>query len=212
VRRLVVFALATGAATVTALGIGAGPAWAHVCPIPVEIPVGQLSTIAVGVTVENATITDVEVAVPAGLRLDRVDHKAGWTSTRTGSTIRYRGGTIGQFTCEYFSLGVTAPAKGAFGIGVTQRTADGTIIARTTPDAASPQDQLLDQFVYAGIAPPKRPSTSSGPSVTTIAGIALVGFGAVMFAVLGFRSRRRRRLETRVEQFKKRTPDPPPQE
>jgi uncharacterized protein YcnI len=208
----VVFALATVAATATALALAAGPAGAHVCSKPVQIPVGQLSTVAVGVTVEDATVTDVEVALPAGLRLERVDHKAGWTSTRTGSTIRYRGGTIGQFTCEYFSLGVTAPAKGAFGVAVTQRTADGTIVARTKPDPASVQDQMLDQFVYAGVAPPKPPSTASGPSVTTIVGVALVGFGIVMFAVLGIRTRRRRRVDARVEEFKKRTPDPPPQE
>jgi hypothetical protein len=178
----------------------------------VQIPVGQPSTIAVGVTVENATITEVDVELPAGLRLDRVDPKAGWTSTRTGSTIRYRGGTIAEFSCEYFSLGVTATTKGAFGISVTQRISDGTVVARTTPDPGSAQDQLLDQFVYAGVAPPKLPSTPSGPSVTTIAGIALVSFGIVMFAVLGIRTRRRRKLEARVEEFKKQTADRPPQE
>jgi hypothetical protein len=178
----------------------------------VQIPVGQPSTVAVGVTVENATVTDVEVGLPAGLRLDRVDPKSGWTSTRAGSTVRYRGGTIHQFTCEYFSLGVTATTKGAFGIAVTQRTADGTVVARTVPDPTSAQDQLLDQFVYAGVAPPKRPSTSSGPSLTTIGGIVLVGFGVVMFFVLWLRARRARKLDERLEQFKQRTPDPPREE
>ena len=138
--------------------------------------------------------------------------RPGWTSTRKGSTIRYRGGAIQPFTCEYFSLGVTATTKGAFGVAVTQRTADGTVVVRTRPDPASAQSQLLDQFVYAGVAPPKRPGSSSGPSTTTIAGIALVIFGVVMFAVLGIRSYRRRGLEARVDQFKKRTPDRPPQE
>jgi uncharacterized protein YcnI len=212
VRRLVVFALATVAATAAALAVGTAPAWAHICPIPVQIPVGQPATIAVGVTVENATVTDVTVGLPAGLRLDRVDPKAGWTSTHAGSTVHYRGGTITAFTCQYFSLGVTAATKGAFGIAVEQRTADGTVVAHSNPDPTSPNSQLLDQFVYAGVAPPKRPSTSSGPSVTTIGGIVLLGFGIVMFGVLGFRTLRARKVDARLEAFKKRTPDPPPQE
>ena len=211
-RRLVVFALASLAAAATALGIGMAPAAAHICPIPVQIEVEQPSTIAVGVTVENATVTDVELGLPAGLRLDRVDPKAGWTSTRAGSTIRYRGGTIAAFTCEYFSLGVTATEKGAFGITVVQRTADGTVVARAVPDPTSVTDQALDQIVYAGIDIPARPSTSSGPSAVSIAGIALLGLGVVMLAVFGIRARRARKLDARLEQFKTRMPDSPPEE
>ena len=124
VRRLAVLALVTAFATGATVGLTAAPASAHICPIAVEIPVGQPSTIDVGVTVEGATVPDVEITIPAGLRLDRVDPKAGWTFTRTGSTVRYRGGPIAPYTCEYFSLGVTAPARGAFGIPVVQRTAE----------------------------------------------------------------------------------------
>ena len=207
-----VFALAAVAATATALGIGATPAWAHICPIPVQIPVGQPATIAVGVTVENATVTDVVVGLPAGLRLDRVDPKAGWTSTHTGSTIHYRGGIIAAFTCQYFSLGVTATTKGAFGISVEQRTAAGTVVVHSHPDPTSPNSRLLDQFVYAGVPLPQRPSTSSGPSAATIGGLVLLGFGIVMFTVLGFRTRRARKVGARLEEFKKRTSDPPPPE
>jgi hypothetical protein len=212
VRRLVVFAIATVAATAAAVAVGAAPAGAHICQVPVQIPVGQPATAAIGVTVENATVTDVEVGLPAGLRLDRVYPKAGWKATRSGSTVHYTGGIIASFTCEYFSLGVTATTKGAFGITVVQRTATGTVVARSIPDPTSPNSQVLDQFVYAGVEPPKRPSTSSGPSVATIGGIALVGFGIVMFAGLWLRARRARRVDARLEEFKKRTPDPPPEE
>ncbi|HEV7524587.1 MAG TPA: hypothetical protein VGP92_06455 [Acidimicrobiia bacterium] len=214
-RRIVLLALATVAATAATLGLSVTPAAAHICPIAVQIPVGREATIAVGVTVEDATVPDVEITFPAGLRLDRVDTKAGWAFSRTGtptgtpagSTVRYRGGPIPPFKCEYFSFGVTAAGPGAFGIPVVQRAADGSVVARTIPVANNASDQVLDQFVYAGVKPP-RAGGSSNVSVPTIAGIALVAIGIVAFVALTIR--RRRDLQARVQRFKKRTPDPPP--
>jgi len=230
VRRFVVFALATVLATATALAVGMATASAHICPIAAVIPVGQPATIDVGVTVEGDTVSDVEIGIPAGLQLDRVDAKPGWTFTRSGAVVRYRGGPIQQFTCEYFSLGVTAPARGSFGVSVVQRTAAGKIVANAVPDPNSSADRVLDQFVYAGVRPPSPPSTSSGFSGAVIGGIALVGFGVVMFAVLRIRDRRAgdfddgdtddsdsdrdtdrdAELQARLERFKKQTPDPRP--
>jgi len=214
-----VFALTGAAAAAAALGIGIGPAAAHICPVPAEIPVGTPATIAVGVTVEDATIPDVTIVVPAGLTLNRVDAKPGWTAKRTGSTVRYRGGPIRAFTCSYFSLGVTAPRRGAFGIPVTIRDASGAVVARTAPDPQSASDRVLDQLVYAGVKPPKAKGSSS-VSLPTIAGAALVTFGVIMFTVLRIRARRAEPegsddlddagLQARLERFKKQTPDPPP--
>jgi hypothetical protein len=231
VRRLANLALATAVVTGTTLALTVAPAWAHICPRPVEIPVGPLSTIAVGVTVEAPTVPDVEISVPAGLHIDRIDAKAGWSATHNGSSVRYRGGPIAPYACEYFSLGVTAPSRGAFGISVVQRTADGKVVARSTPDPSIAVDRVLGQIVYAGVKPPSTATGSSGLSVTTIASIALVGVGVVMAAVLAFRAWRARRddddyddvedgegdeqdreaeLRARLERFKKRTSDPPP--
>lgn len=228
------FALATAFATGAVLAAGTVTASAHICPIPAQIAVGPTATIDVGVTVENATVPDVEIDIPAGLRLDRVDAKAGWTFTRTGATVRYRGGPIQPYRCEYFSLGVTAPTRGSWGVAVIQRTAAGAVVARTTPEPDSATDRALDQFVYAGVKPPSPPSSSSGPSGAILAGIAIVGVGVVMFAGLRIRAWRAARddddddannnddhdsdapgegrdaeLQSRLEQFKKRTPDPP---
>jgi hypothetical protein len=191
VRRLAVLALASAIATAGALGVTILPAAAHICARAVQIPVGQPSTIAVGVTVEGTAVPDVTITIPASLQLHRVDAKAGFTITRTGGNVRFRGGPIAAYTCEYFSFGVTAPGKGSFGIPVVQRSAGGTVVARSTPDFASPQSRVLDQFVYAGVTPPSNDS-GSGPSVTTIAGIALVALGAVVGAGLGFRAWRSR--------------------
>ncbi len=194
VRRSSVFALTTVLATAGALGITVAPAAAHICPVAVEIPVGRPATIDVGVTVETATVPDVEIGIPTGLTLDRIDPKPGWTTSRAGSTVRYRGGPIAPYGCEYFSLGVTATVAGAYGISVVQRTADGTVVARSIPDPNNAGDRVLDQFVYAGVKPPASPSSSNGPSVTTIVGGALVGLGVVVFAVIAIRARRAGRL------------------
>jgi hypothetical protein len=194
VRRLAILALVTGVATAAGLGLDVASASAHICPIAVQILVGRPATIAVGVTVESAPVPDVEITIPAGLRLDRVDAKAGWTFERTGSTVRYRGGPIATYKCAYFSLGVTAPGRGSFGIAVVQRTAAGKVVARSTPNPANASDRILGQIVYAGVKPPSTGS-STRPSAVTIAGIALVVLGVVMVGVLRFRSRRARGYE-----------------
>ncbi len=193
-----------------------------------EVNVGQPSTIAVGVTVEAMDVPDVEISVPAGLQLDRVDAKAGWTATHNGSSARYRGGPIARFMCEYFSLGVTASTRGAFGVSVVQRAADGKVVARATPDPSNATDRVLGQIVYAGVKPPS--AGSNGLSSMVLASVALVGIGVVLGGVLGFRAWRRRgdnendengeerevereaELRARLERFKKRTPDPRPPE
>jgi uncharacterized protein YcnI len=223
----------TAAAGAATLGLDVTPASAHICAVAAEIPVGEAATIAVGVTVEAATVPDVEISVPAGLRLDRVDPKAGWAITRTGGTVRYHGGPIAQFNCQYFSLGITAPTAGSFGIRVVQRAADGNVVARSAPDPANATDRALGQIVYAGVKPPSPANGSKGLSTATIAGIALVGLGAVGGGVLAFRARRDRRfdderderderdsdgdvpsdrdaeLRERLARFKTRTTDPP---
>lgn len=214
-RRLAVLALVAGVATAGTLGLDVAPASAHICAKAVEISVGKPATIAVEVTVEGAAVPDVEITMPAGLELDRVDTRAGWAFKRTGSTVRYHGGPFPTYSCQYFSLGVTAPARGSFGVSVVQRTAAGTVVARSTPNPANASDRILGQIVYAGVKPPSSGSGSS-LSVPTIAGVALVALGVVMVGVLGFRSRRARgyededdreaELRERLERFKKQAP------
>jgi hypothetical protein len=225
VRRPVVLALASGLLSTLFVAVTGAPASAHICPVPAQIPVGTTATVSVGVTVEQPTVPDVEVAVPSGLRVDHVYPKAGWIVARRGSVLRYRGGPIEPYTCEYFSIGVTASARGAFGIPVVQRDASGKVVARTTPDPNSPDDRVLDQFVYAGVKPPSAAGTSKGTSTAVIAGAALVGAGVIAGGLLAWRSRRRgdgddedenaeptsddrdAELRARLERFRTRAPD-----
>jgi hypothetical protein len=228
VRRPVVLVLASGLASTLFVVLANTPADAHICPVAAQIPVGTTATISVGVTVEQATIPDVEIDIPSGLRLDRVDPKDGWRYVRQGSVLRYHGGPILPFTCSYFSLGVTASARGVFGIPVVQREASGRVVARSTPDPSNPADRVLDQFVYAGVKPPSPPGTSKGPSVVVIAGVALIGAGVIAGGVFAWRARRGdedadeedddedttgdrdAELRARLERFRTRAPDRSP--
>ena len=225
VRRPVVLALASGLVSTVFVALMAAPASAHICPVAAQIPVGTSATVDVGVTVEQATVPDVQISIPGGLRLDRVDPKPGWRVVRSGPVLRYRGGPIAPFTCAYFPIGVTAPVRGTFGIPVVQRDASGNVVARSTPDPSVPQDRVLDQFVYAGVKPPSTPGTSKGPSVVVVAGVALVGAGIVFAGIVAWRSRGRgddeeeddeeressddrdAEIRARLERFRTRAPD-----
>jgi hypothetical protein len=210
-----------------AVTTGTGIASAHLCTVADQIAVGKLQTISIGVTVEAEPIPDFTVQLPPELRVDRVDPAIGFRVTRHGQILRYRGGPIDPYTCRYVSLGVTATAKGAYGIPVTQRTANGTVVVRGRTAPADALNPMFGQVVYAGVKPPPAPSQSSGgTSTVTYLGIALVAVALLALVGLGVRSWRNRaaddddedadldvdeerdaELQARVEQFKKQTRD-----
>jgi hypothetical protein len=223
VRRFAGAALSTAFVAGLVIVSTAGPAAAHVCATAQQIPVGRPGTIQVAVTVEGHVVPTVDVTLPAGLTLDRVDAKAGWKTTRDGSTIHYAGGPILAYTCEYFSLGVTATTRGSYPIRVVQRDENGQTVADTT--AGTSADPAL-QVVYAGVTPPSPPGSGGGLSATTMIGIGFLAVGALLVGFLGFRAWRGRgyddedddedseagnddredELRERVAEFKKRTP------
>ncbi len=203
--------LAAVAAPLALVVVAAAPAAAHVCTAGVQIPLGESRTVNIGVTVEQSAAADVEIDVPPGLRIDRIDPKPGWKVVRTGSTVRYRGGPIPPFKCDYFPIAVTPLTRGVYGIPVVQRTADGTVVMRTGVNNAA-LSPVLEQIVYAGVKPPS-PSNGGGTSITTVLGAALVAIAVVGAGVLGWRAWRRRDdddaddLDARVAEFKCRTRD-----
>ena len=115
------------------------PAAAHICPVPAQIPVGQPSTIDVGVTVENATVPDVEIDVPAGLRArpgrpqGRVDvHPHGLD--RALPRRPDRGVHVRVLLARRHR-----PGQGRRSASPSmQRTAAGTVVSRSIPDPTSP--------------------------------------------------------------------------
>src|SRR5829696_3700470 len=80
------------------------PAEAHLCSGAVQVPVGRPTTVTVGVTVEQHAVVGLDIALPSGFTLDSFPAPSGWTVTRTGRVLRYRGGTITAYTCGFFTL------------------------------------------------------------------------------------------------------------
>jgi hypothetical protein len=200
--------------------VGVGTASAHLCTYAAQIKVGvPQQTISIGVTVEDVTVPDVEVEVPKTLHIDRVDPAPGFQSTVAGRNVRFRGGPIQPFTCQYFSLGVTAKAKGAFVIPVTQRTADGKVVVQTKADPGVVPNPRLVQVVYAGVAPPPSPTgSSSSTSPLLYVGVGIIALALVALLIGGIRSWRDRGLDdeedeedddldARVEAFKRQAQD-----
>jgi hypothetical protein len=205
VRRVLICALAVAAAAV-----GAGsPAAAHQCAQLAEVPVGEPRAIQAGITVEEVAVPDVEVTFPPELRIERVDELPGWKATRSGQTIRYRGGPIAPYTCIYYPVVVTATERGEYPILLVQRDAEGNVVARSVVDPAAKLDPYYVQVVYAGVRPPAPPSSGSGPSATAIAGGALIALALAAAFVLWRRNRAIEHDEDaepaeRLSEFKKR--------
>jgi len=176
------------------VAVDAVPALAHLCAHPALVPVGQPHTVEIAVTVEGTPVPDVEVGIPAPLRLGRVDAAVGWKITRTGSTVRYRGGPIPSYSCQYFSMELTAPARGHWAIAVTQRTADGTVVGLSGADPTAPLNPILEQTVYAGENPPSL-SQGGGISVITALGVAFVAIAVLLIGLAAFRAWRSRHDE-----------------
>ncbi len=129
-----------------------------------------------------------------------------WTAAKDGQTIRLHGPAFTPFTCDYLSITVTPTVRGVYGIRVLQRDAQGVLRGDSMPNAALPPDPTFVTTVYAGVNPPSA-SKGGGVSVVTIAGIALIGGGVIAVGVLVWRSRRDRRIDERVEEFKKQVRD-----
>jgi hypothetical protein len=179
--------------------LGVEAASAHICTYAAQIALGTTQTVAVGITVETHPVTDFVINVPSELHIDRIDPAEGFHITRKGQTLRYQGGPIQPYTCQYVTLGVTAHVAGVYIVPQTQRTAEGTVVARMGYGAPPPDPKFM-QLVYAGIKPPPSPSSggSSTPGIVYL-GIALILFALGMLVFFGVRAWRARRYEDEDE-------------
>ena len=190
----------------------------------IRSPVGKPQTISVGVTVEADPIPDFEIGCrPSCASIASIPQSASASPVmvRPCVTEAFRSIPIRVDTCRWAS---PRPTKGAFGIPVTQRRADGTVVVRGTTAPVQALNPLFGQVVYAGVKPPPSPSPSSGgASTVTYLGIAFVAVALLALVGLGIRSWRNRGAEdevdeiederdaelqsTRLEEFKKQTRD-----
>lgn len=157
--------------TVAVALIGIPPAGAHACTTPVEIPVGEATTITVGVPAEQSPVVAVDVAIPSGFRLDEAPDVGPWRVERSGSTLQYRGGVLSPYACASFTLEGAAERQARLAFAVTAHGEDGSLVKLTSED---PNDLHAAQLVYAGFSPPAASDGggSSGLSGSTI-GLAL---------------------------------------
>jgi hypothetical protein len=165
-----------------AVGVtGIVPARAHSCAGPVEIPVGEETTVTVGVAAEQSPVAGFDITVPDGFSLARAEDEFDWRATQTGSLLRYRGGTLPPYACMFLNLVGTADRQAKLVFPFTVHGTDGSAVEFTGEEA---DDRHPAQLVYAGFSPPtSRESRGEGlrGAFSGILVAALIGIGA--FAV-----------------------------
>jgi hypothetical protein len=212
-RRFVASVLLTTLAAVGLIALTAGPAAAHTCPGAALTPVGVSHSIQVFVRIEQTPVTAVDVTLPAGVQLDHVDPREGWTATTKGSTVHYQGGEFAQYTCEYFPMEVTVAAKGTYPVRVVTRDRSGNVAIDSAADPVIAQNPLFSSVIYAGTEPPRPGGSGSGTSPLVFVGIGVVVLGLALAGFLFWRGRRNGvdedtredELQARVDEVRKRT-------
>lgn len=192
-RRLLrlLLACAVGAAggAVPATVLTAGPAAAHTCAVAAEIPVGEPTSVNVGVTVEAVAVPAIDITIPPELRLESVEPSPEWSLAVDGQQIRATGPAVPANSCKFFRVRITATKKGAYGISVVQRDANGNVVAESKPVPGQPVERFLVQAVYAGVKIPSGGGGSELP-ITLIAGIGLLVLAGMILAGVTVRNRR----------------------
>jgi len=104
-------------------------AFAHAHVYPDAIPAGhdQLLQLAVPNEESNASTTQISMTVPSGFEVENVANVAGWTSTKSGETITWKGKLEGE---QLVLLPFTGSAKkdGDYTFKVSQTYSDGTVV------------------------------------------------------------------------------------
>ncbi len=161
VRRLAVLALASAIATAGALGRPPLRPAAHICAQAVQIPVGQPSTIAVGVTVEGTTVPDVDHHDPAGPPAES-GRRQGGLDPDPHRRERPRSGVARSPPTPASTSRSASPrrSRGRSGSRSSSGPRPGRSSPARPPISTSPQSRVLDQFVYAGVTPPSNDSGS----------------------------------------------------
>lgn len=167
----------------------APPAWAHNCSLFGDLRPGVAGSFSLGVPAEQATVTGVEVRIPAGFEFAGVDVPPGWESRVEAPRLVLSGGRIAPFTCGYFEVHGVAPEKGTLLFPYTVRFADGS-----TREYANPEMSALDaaQTVFvddqvAQTAPTTtvadRAGARAGRGASVVGGLVVVGVVVLLLRV-----------------------------
>ncbi|HEY3240382.1 MAG TPA: hypothetical protein VGL92_12500 [Acidimicrobiia bacterium] len=133
-----------------AVGATGGPALAHSCAVPVEIPVGEAATVTVGVAAEQSPVVGIDIIVPSGFRLDHAEDQIPWRAEQAGTLVRYRGGVLPPYACAFFILDGEAERQATLVFPLRVHGQDGSVVEFTSQNAG---DLHPAQLVYAGFSP-----------------------------------------------------------
>ena len=157
--------------------LGAPPAAAHVCTNSVEVRVGKVFSVNIGVAAEDKPITNVRIGVPKGFDLEESFGFLGWTGERHGTVVDFTGGAIAPYQCGYFTFKGSAPKKGVYVADIVATAEDGTRRAYTN---TNPYSAFPAMILYADVAMPKPEDFASGPASGGGSGGALRALGVAL--------------------------------
>jgi uncharacterized protein YcnI len=107
----------------------AGRASAHPGIEDPYLSIGVASTVALGVPSElPSPMVEIDVTLPTGFTLQRVDSVPGWQESTTPGHIRYAGGDVAQGGYALFTFSGVFAVKAVVPVPVVTRAADGTTV------------------------------------------------------------------------------------
>lgn len=143
----------------------AAPAAAHLSINPAQVQAGALVDLVLSVpNAEDARGVDqVTVRIPPAFRLDDAEAKTGWTQSRSGDAITWRGGPIPRGQFARFAIRGTAPTRA--------QTVFFSVLAGDRSGASTPYRVGLDVSSHG---PEDNGARSLGKAALAAAAIAIV--------------------------------------
>lgn len=179
-RRLVA-ASVTLTSIVLSLPSVAGAAGGHICALPIEVEVGEPSTLVIGVGAESTAVTAVEIELPDGFELTAANGD-GWQVETGDDVVRFTDSSVAPFACGYVTLEGVAEQRSKLVFPLVMETAAGESVRY---DSAVPHHEQSAQLIYAGMDAPTAPEDEgAGTEPLEIAGWALTAAGVILIAWL----------------------------
>ncbi|MGE0508221.1 MAG: DUF1775 domain-containing protein [Acidimicrobiia bacterium] len=156
-----------------ALVVGGGAAFAHIDPVPEEVPAGTPVTVEFRVEhgCDDLDTTGMLFQIPAGLSDLTPVAKEGWTTSVAPDTVSFTGGVLDHHTEDTFALTFTAPSSaGAVDFPVVQQCGDTELRWIEIPqDGQEEPEHPAPRLQVVGEAPSATTTTGVAAATTTAA-------------------------------------------
>lgn len=162
-------------------------AHAEISPPVAKTGVTQQFTLAVPTEKANATTTQVELTVPAGVAIDSFEPEPGWTRKEVGNggnglrKILWTGGHVPADEDAVFRfLGTLTGGERDYAFPVRQTYSDGSVVDWDGPESSDTPSPVVEGSSLGG-----------GPSTLLIIAALVVGGVGVLIGLLGLVAGRR---------------------